>query len=55
MFQHQTHRKQMLSLMFEHHDNKHKIRKNKLQESKRHIRFVDPIRWQIHLLWGLPS
>jgi len=24
MFQHEAHRKQMLSLMFKHHDNKHK-------------------------------
>ena len=34
MFQHQTHRKRMLSLMFKHHANKQKKRKNKRKELK---------------------
>jgi len=55
MFQNQTHRKRMLILMFKHHANKHIIRKSKWQESKRHRRFVDPVRWQTHILWRLPS
>jgi len=29
--------------------------KLKRQESKRHREFVDQIRWQTHLLWGLSS
>jgi len=29
-----------------------KITKRKRQESKRHRRIVNPVRWQTHLLWG---
>jgi len=36
--------------MFKHHANKQIKRKNKRQESKRHRRFVDLVRWQTHLM-----
>jgi len=32
-----------------------KTQENKIQESKEHSEFVDSVRWQTHLLWGLPS
>jgi len=42
--------------MFQHYEvNRNKSQENKWQEGKRHSEFVDPVRWQTHLLWGLPS
>jgi len=29
--------------------------KSKRQKRKRLKRFVNPVRWQPHILWGLPS
>ena len=46
----------MFRSMFQHYEvNRNKKQRNKWQESKRHSEFVDPVRWQTQLLWGLPS
>jgi len=47
----------MLRSMFKHLTSEKQTEhcKSKGQKSKRHMRFVNPVRWQTHLLWGLSS
>jgi len=42
--------------MFQHHIvNRNKNKKINDKKVKRHSEFVNPVQWQTHLLWGLPS
>jgi len=47
----------MLRLMFKHLTSEKPTEqdKSKRHKCKWHMWFVNPVRWQTHLLWGLPS